>query len=367
MGAHLGRVVFPPKTSRFGLAFPFHTHKNSASTPEENELNELNESVKTMGYRFTIGALLLALCPTAATAQAYPSKTVRLMTGSAPGGGGDLTARAIAQKISEALGQQVIVDNRAGATGMIANQLLSNAPPDGYTLLLQPSSFICISPHLNSKEGWDPKKNVTGIIQVSTYGLVVVVHPSVPAKSMKDLIAIAKSKPGVLNYVTSGVGSNFHLSAEMFKLRANVDMVHVPYRGSTAAVIDLIAGRGDVMFGLVPVLHPFITEGKLRALAFTGKKRNSLLPDVPTVGETLSGYEVESWEGVVAPAGTPRDVIARLNKEIAAAVNSAELRELWKTRGMDTYTGTADEFSARLKADYEGYGALLKRLGVQGG
>ncbi|MGZ5125756.1 MAG: Bug family tripartite tricarboxylate transporter substrate binding protein, partial [Burkholderiales bacterium] len=280
--------------------------------------------IASVACGLSVGALLFALCPALATAQAYPNRPVRLVTGSAAGGGGDLTARAIAQKLSASLGQQVIVDDRPGATGMIANRFVASAPPDGYTILLQPSSFICVSPHLNSTETWDPSKNLTGIIQVSAYGLIVVVHPSVPAKSLKDLIAIAKSKPGVLNYASSGVGSNFHLGAEIFKLRARIDMVHVPYRGSTAAVVDLIAGRADVMFGLVPVLNPYIKEGKLRVIAFTGKTRNALLPDVPTAGETLPGYEVESWEGILAPAGTPRDIIVRLNKEIAAAVNSAE-------------------------------------------
>jgi len=318
-------------------------------------------------------ALLLVLFPVAARAQApaassgpaYPAKPVRLMTGSAPGGGGDLTARAIAQKLTVALRQQVIVDDRPGATGMIANQLLSQSAPDGYTLLLQPSSFVCISPHLNSQDGWDPSKNTAGIIQVSAYGLIVVVHPSVPAKSLKDLIAIARAKPGVLNYATSGVGSNFHIGAEIFKLRTKVNLVHVPYRGSTAAVIDLIAGRADVMFGLVPVLNPYIREGKLRPLAVTARKRNALLPDVPTVAETLAGYDVESWEGVMAPAGTPPSIIGRLNKEIAAAVNSAELRELWKNRGVDTVNSSADEFSAKLRAEYLRYGNLLTRLGVR--
>jgi len=318
-------------------------------------------------------ALLLALLPVAASAQApaassgpvYPAKPVRLMTGSAPGGGGDLTARAIAQKLAVALRQQVIVDDRPGATGMIANQLLSQSAPDGYTLLLQPSSFVCISPHLNSQDGWDPSKNTAGIIQVSAYGLIVVVHPSVPAKSLTDLIAIARAKPGVLNYATSGVGSNFHIGAEIFKLRTKVNLVHVPYRGSTAAVIDLIAGRADVMFGLVPVLNPYIREGKLRPLAVTARKRNALLPDVPTVAETLAGYDVESWEGVMAPAGTPPSIIGRLNREIAAAVNSAELRELWKNRGVDTVSSSADEFSAKLRAEYLRYGNLLTRLGVR--
>ena len=312
------------------------------------------------------GVMIVVLSPAPADAQGYPMKPVRLVTGSAPGGGGDLTARAIAQKLTASLGQQVIVDDRPGATGMIANKSVAAAPPDGYTILLQPSSFICISPHLNSTETWDPSKSLTGIIQVSAYGLIVVVHPSVPAKSVKDLIAIVKSKPGVLNYATSGVGSNFHLAAEIFKLRAKIDMVHVPYRGSTAAVVDLIAGRADVMFGLVPVLNPYVRDGKLRAIAFTGKTRNELLPDLPTVGESLPGYDVESWEGVVAPVGVPREIVSRLNREIREAVNSAELRELWKGRGVATVTSTADELSVKVKGDYERYGELLKRLGVQG-
>lgn len=324
----------------------------------------MNIIIKSYSYFLFSAAMLMVLSPGAASAQPYPVKPVRLMTGSAPGGGGDLTARAIAQKLSPALGQQVIVDDRPGATGMIANQLLSQSAPDGYTMLLQPSSFICVSPHLNSQDGWNPAKNVAGIIQVSAYGLILVVHPSVPAKTVKELVAIAKAKPGILNYASSGVGSNFHIGAEIFKLRTKTNMVHVPYKGSTAAVVDLIAGRADVMFGLVPVLNPYIREGKLRAIAVTGRKRNALLPDVPTIGETLPGYQVESWEGIVAPAATPRALIARLNKEIAAAVNSPELRELWRNRGVDTVTTTPEAFSAMVKEEYERYGDLLKKTGV---
>jgi tripartite-type tricarboxylate transporter receptor subunit TctC len=327
----------------------------------------LNRNGARVACGVCIGALLIALNTHWASAQSYPTKPVRLVTGSAAGGGGDLTARAIAQKLSTSLGQQVIVDDRPGATGMIANRLVASAPPDGYTLLLEPSSFICVSPHLNSTEPWDPSRNLAGIIQVSAYGLIVVVHPSVPAKSIKDLIAIARSKPGLLNYASSGVGSNFHLGAEVFKLRAKIDMLHVPYRGSTAAVVDLLAGRADVMFGLVPVLNPHIKQGRLRAIAFTGRSRNVLLPEVPTVGETLPGYEVESWEGVLAPTGTSREVIVRLNKEIAAAVTSTELRELWKSNGVATVTSTPEELSARVKQEYDRYGDLLRRLGVHGG
>lgn len=309
---------------------------------------------------------LLALAPLAAAAQQYPSKPVRLVTGSAPGGGADQTARAIAQRLTEALNVQVIVDARPGATGMIANQLVSRAAPDGYTLLLQPSSFIAVSPHFNSKEGWDPTKSLAPIIQVSAYGLVVVVHPSVPAKTVKQLIAIARAKPGMLNFASSGVGSNFHLAGELFNLRAKINMLHVPYRGSPAAVIDLISGRADVMFGLVPVLLPYIKDGRLRALAMTGTRRNALLPDIPTVDEAaLPGYEVVSWEGILAPAGTPRELIAKLNSAIAAIMNAPEMKDLWAAKGVETVTGTPEAFAARLREDYVKTGALIKAAGVK--
>jgi len=297
--------------------------------------------------------------------QAFPSKPVRVVTGSAPGGGADLTARAIAQRLTEALGAPIIVDDRPGATGMIANQLVSKAAPDGYTLLLQPSSFVTISPHLNSREGWDPVKNLAPIIQVSAYGLVLVVHPSVPAKTVRELIAVASAKPGVLNFVSSGVGSNFHLAGELFKQRAHIDMVHVPYRGSPAAVVDLISGRGDVMFGLVPVLLPHIKQGRLRALAVTTKQRNALLPATPSVAEALPGYEVASWEGMFAPSGTPQEIVAKLHAAVAAILSRPEMKELWAGNGVEYVSVTTEQFAARLREDYERTGALIKAAGVK--
>jgi tripartite-type tricarboxylate transporter receptor subunit TctC len=311
-------------------------------------------------------ACALALASAAAHAQPYPSKPVRIVTGSAAGGGADITARAIAQKLTESFGNtQFIVDNRSGATGMIANQLVSRAPPDGYTLLLQPSSFVTISAHLNSKEGWDPVKSLTPIIQVSAYGLVLVVHPSVPAKTVKQLIAVATARPGVLNFVSSGIGSNFHLAGELFKLRAKINIVHVPYRGSPAAVIDLISGRGDLLFGLVPVLHPHIKEGRLRALAVTTQKRNALLPDVPAMVEVLPGFEVVSWEGMFAPAGTPQDIVAKLHSTTAAVLAAPDMRESWRSKGVEYVAVTAQQFAEKLREDHERTGALIKAVGVK--
>lgn len=311
-----------------------------------------------------IAALFVA--PGFAPAQSYPSKPVRLLTGSGPGGGADQTSRVLAERLSRVLKEQVVVENRPGATGMIANRLVANAAPDGHTLLLEPSSFVAISPHLNAKDGWDPTKSLAPIIQVSAYGLVLVVHPSVPAKTVKELIALARSQPGVLNFASSGVGSNFHLSAELFKIRAKIDIVHIPYRGSSNALIDLLAGRADLMFGLIPISYPYIRQGKLRALGVTATARNALMPDVPTISEAaLPGFEVLSWEGVFAPVGTPSAIIARLNAEIGAIVNSAEVRKLWVNKGVETVTGTPEDLGNKLKADYTRLGELLTKLKIK--
>lgn len=307
----------------------------------------------------------LFLIPGLTLAQSYPTKPVRLLTGSGAGGGADQTSRVIAQRLSRALNQQIVVENRAGATGMIANRLVSRAAPDGYTLLLEPSSFVAISPHLNAKDGWDPRKRLAPIIQVSSYGLVLVVHPSVPAKTTKQLIALARKQPGVLNFASSGIGSNFHLSAELFRIGAKIDIVHIPYRGSANALIDLLAGRADLMFGLIPISYPYIKQGRLRALAMTAKTRNPLLPNVPTVNESgLPGYEVLSWEGIFAPVGTSPAIINQLNSEIKKIVDSPEARKIWISKGVETVTGTPADLGNKLNADYTRLGALLKRLKI---
>jgi len=302
-----------------------------------------------------------------ALAQSYPVKPVRLFTGSGPGGGSDLTSRTIAERLGKLLGQQVIVESRPGATGMIANRLVAEAPPDGYTLLLEPSSFVAISPHLNAaQDNWDPRKRLAPIIQVSSYGLVLETHPSVPARSVKELVSLAKKQPGVLNFASSGIGSNLHISAELFRIETNIKVTHVPYRSSPGALTDLLAGRADFMFGLIPVSYPFITQGKLRALAVSSATRNSLLPEVPTVAEAglpnLLKFRVLSWEGVFAPAGTPPAIISRLNSEIGKIVQSTEVRKIWDSKGVETVTGTPDDLGKQLEEDYMRVGKLLTEL-----
>lgn len=304
-----------------------------------------------------------------APAQSYPTKPVRLFTGSGPGGGADQTSRVIAERLGKALGQQVIVENRPGATGMIANRLVAGAAADGYTLLLEPSSFVAISPHLNARDNWDPRKQLTPIIQVSSYGLVLETHPSVPARSVKELVNLAKKQPGVLNFASSGIGSNLHISAELFRIETNIKIAHIPYRSSANALVDLLAGRADFMFGLIPVSYPFIKQGKLRALAVSSASRNSLLPDVPTVAEaglpSLAKFRVLSWEGVFAPAGTPPAIIKRLNAEIGKIVESAEVKKIWDLKGVETVTGTPQELGKQLEEDYTRVGKLLTDLKIK--
>jgi len=315
------------------------------------------------------GLVSLGMIASTASAQSYPSKPVRLVTGSGAGGGADLTARVIGERLSKALGQPVVVENLAGATGMIANRTVADAAPDGYTLLLEPSSFIAISPHLNARDGWDPRKKLDPIIQVSSYGLVLETHPSVPAKTVKELVDLAKRRPGVLNFSSSGVGSNLHISAELFRDETGIDIVHVPYRSSAAALVDLLAGRVDFMFGLIPVSYPFIQQGKLRALAVTSATRNPLLPDVPTIAEAgvpkLLKFRVLSWEGVFAPAGTPDAVVKRLNAEIGKIVDSAEVKKIWHEKGVDTVTGAPRDLGKQLDEDYTRVGKLLTDLKIK--
>ncbi len=323
---------------------------------------------KYSGFRGAAVAALFVI-PCLALAQSYPNKPIRLYTGSGPGGGADQTSRVIAERLGKVLGQQVIVENRAGATGMIANRLTTSSAPDGYTLLLEPSSFVAISPHLNAKDGGDPRKLLDPIIQVSSYGLVLETHPSVPAKSVKELVNLAQRQPGVLNFSSSGIGSNLHISAELFRIETNIKVVHVPYRSSSSALIDLLAGRADFMFGLIPVSFPFIKQGKLRALAVTSTTRNTLLPDVPTVAQaglpSLAKFRVLSWEGVFTPAGTPPAIIKRLNAEIGKIVDSAEVKKIWDLKGVETVTGTPEDLGKQLEEDYTRVGKLLIDLKIK--
>lgn len=321
-------------------------------------------------HRFAI--LLSAFLPALASPQgtspaaAYPSKVIRFVTGSSPGGGADLTTRAIQQRLVSALGVQVIVDNRPGVAGMLANDYTAKAAADGYTILLQPGSFVVVSSLLNPKQAWDPLKHLAPVIQVSSYDFVLVAHPSVPATSARQLVAVARSKPGAISFASTGVGSNFHLAGELFKLRSKADMLHVAYRGSPPAIIDLISGRVDTMFIHVVSVQEYIRNGRLRPLAVTGTKRNPLLPNVATIDESaLKGYEIIGYEGVFAPAGTPRDIITKLNQTIGAALSTTEMKEAWTAKAVEFIPNTPEQFTAKLRDDYNKTAALIKAADIK--
>ena len=306
------------------------------------------------------------LLPVVAPAQPFPSKPVRLVTGSQAGGGTDITARAIQQAVAPLLGVPVVIDNRPGTAGMVANDFVAKQPPDGQTLLIQPGSFVTISPQLNASPRWDTMKHLAAVVQVSTYDLVLVAHPSVPARNVKELIAVARAKPGMISFASSGVGSNFQLAGELLKLEAKVDMLHVAYRGSPPAVLDLVAGRVDTMFVHVPTVKGHIDAGRLRALAMTGTRRSALLPQVPTIAESgLKAYEISGIEGIFAPAGTPREIVARLNSVVGSALSTPEMKTSWAAKGIEFVPNTPEQFAAKVQLDYEKTAALIKAADIR--
>lgn len=313
--------------------------------------------------------LALVLTQGAANAQSaadYPARLIRVVTGSAAGGGADIAARQLVPRLSDALKTQIIIDNRPGVAGMIANEFVSRAAPDGYTLLLQPGSFMIVSSILNSKGAWDPNRNLAPVIQIGAYGFVFVVHPSVPARSVKEFIAVAQARPGAITFVSTGVGSNFHLAAELFGIRARVALWHVPYKGSPAAILDLVAGRADATFMQAQSLLPHIRAGKLRVLGVTGPRRNPLLPEAPTIAEAgVRGYEITGTEWLMAPAGTPHSILARLNATVTQLLDTPELKEAWANKGNEFAPGSPEQFADRLQQEYDRIAAVIREAGVK--
>ena len=296
----------------------------------------------------------------------YPSRAIRLIVPAAPGGGTDFTARMIAQKLTESMGQTVIVDNRPGAAGNIGVEIAAKASPDGYTLVMPITSFS-INPHLYAKLPFDTIKDFAPVVLASSAPLFLVINPSVPAKSVSELIAVAKSKPGQLNYANSGNGTTAHLAGELFKKMAGVNLVSVPYKGGGPAVIDLIAGHVQIYFSTIPAALAHVQAGKLRGVAVTATKRVNLIPDVPTVAESdLPGFEVVGWFGIFAPAATPKPIIARLNQEINAVLRTPETQKRFAGEGLIPGSGTPEELGNFLRAELAKWGALIKEAGIQG-
>jgi tripartite-type tricarboxylate transporter receptor subunit TctC len=320
--------------------------------------------------RFTLActhipAVAVVMLSAVAFAQSYPSKPIRLVHGYAAGSAVDVVVRPLAQKLSGALGQPVVVEPRSGATGMIANELVAKSAPDGYTLLAAPSSAMAATPHLY-KLNYAPLRDFAPIIQITAFSFVLVSNPDVPARNVRELIALAQTRPGHLTYGSTGVGSGFHLAGELFCAMAGVKMLHVPYRGGGApAITDLVAGRVNLMWDSPAVVKPQMEAGKLRAIGVTGSRRATALPDVPTIAESgLPGYEMVGWHGIFAPAAAPKDIIVKLNREIAKILGTPEVKELWNTQGMEIVPNTPEQFAARLRSDYKRYESLIKSSGI---
>jgi len=309
--------------------------------------------------------LIAAALASAASAQPYPSKPIRMIVPFTPGGSTDIIARVVAQKLSEAVGVQVLIDNRPGAGGVIGVEVAAKSPPDGYTLVMGHIGTFGVNPSLYKKLPYDPIRDFAPITLVAMVSNLLVVHPSLPAKSVKELIALAKSRPGQLNYGSSGPGGTPHLAVEYLKLMAGVDIVQIPYKGAAPMVVDLIGGHLSLTITGMPPLLPHVKSGKLRALAVASAKRTPLLPELPTIAEAaLPGYEAVSWYGVLAPAAAPGDIIAKLNAEIIKAVARPDAAERLAGEGADPATGTPAQFGAFIKNEIARWAKVIKASGA---
>ena len=296
----------------------------------------------------------------------FPTKSIRLIAPSSAGGPVDVIARIVAQGWSEVLGQQIVIDNRAGAAGMIGAELVARAAPDGYTLLLGFSGPLVIVPQINAATPYDVLKDFAPISLAASAPYVLLVHPSVPAKSVKELVALAKAQPGKLNFSSGGTGTGIHMAGELFKLAAGVQIVHVPYKGAGPGMTALIAGEVNMMFnGLSPAL-PHIKSEKLRALAVGGDKRSPLMPDLPTVSESGFQFNTSGWYGVLAPRNTPQPVVARLHSSLTRALNIPHVKQRLSEIAVDVNASTPEAFSSRLREEMATWGKVVKAAGLKG-
>jgi tripartite-type tricarboxylate transporter receptor subunit TctC len=314
--------------------------------------------------RITFGGLALiavALASMDASAQSYPSRPIHLVVPFPAGGNTDIYARAIAQKLGELLGQRVLIDNRPGAGGSIGGQFVARSAPDGYTLIAGTTSTFGIGPNLYRKAPYDPVRDFTPVILTSLAQNMLVVHPSVPARTVPQLIALARAHPGKLNFASAGVGSSSHVAGELFKSLAKIEMTHIPYKGTTLAVIDLLSGHVDMIFDSLATALPPVRAGRLRALAVTGARRFELMPELPTVSEAgVPNYEVSAWIGILAPAQAPRDVVMRLNGELNKVLQMPDIRKTWADQGAEIGGGSPERLAAHVRSELDKWGRVVR-------
>jgi tripartite-type tricarboxylate transporter receptor subunit TctC len=317
-------------------------------------------------YAGVLGILLAALSGMAMAQSAYPVKPIRLIVAFPPGGSTDIIARLVAQRLSERLGQQVIVDNRGGAGGTIGTEIAARAGADGYTLTMGTTSTHVIAPAAYPNVKYDPVKDFAPITLVASTPYLLVLHPSVPAKSLKDFIALMKSQPGKLNYASAGTGSTTHIAMEMLKLASGTDIVHIPYNGNGPAGTALMGGQVQALFGSMPAVLPHAKSGKMRPIAVGTAKRSSALPDVPTVAESgFPGFEVSLWLGFFAPAGAPQPVLKRLYDELVQIANSPEMKQQFERNGADAVTTTPAQLGKLMKEELAKYTKVIKAANIQ--
>ena len=313
--------------------------------------------------RLLLGSLLAIA--TTVSAQTYPNRPVRVVVPFAPGGATDIVTRVVAQKLSESWGQTVVVDNRAGAGGNIGADIAAKAAPDGYTLLMTSGSIVTANQHMYKKMAFNPEKDLLAVTNVASGPQVIAVNPSFAAKTLKDFIAAAKAKPRALTFGSAGIGTQTHLAAENFLYTAGIDMVHAPYKGEGPAIIDLIGGQIHMVTPNLSAAINFVQSGKLRALAVTSKERSRQLPDVPTAGETLPGFENLGWFGFMAPAGTPKAIVDKVRQDTAKVLQSPETRARFEQLGMVPVGNTPDAFAKAIKEESVHWGKIIRERKLQ--
>ena len=312
-------------------------------------------------------ALMIGICGGASgQTQTWPTKSIRMVIPFPPGGTTDILGRIAAQKLSEALGQQVVPDNRPGAAGNIGAEQVAKAPPDGYTLVTLPGSTLTIHPSLYAKLPFDPLKDFAPVTILAAVPNALVLHPALPVRNLKELIALGKSRPGELNYASTGAGQSTHLSMELFKTMAAVKITHVPYKGSAPAIADLLGGHVPMMFDNMPSALPHVKAGKLRAIAVSTARRSAVAPEIPTVSEAgLPGFEVSVWFAVLAPANTPKEVVDRLNRVLVKALQSADVRERLASQGAEPIGNTPEQFTDQMKRDLAKWAKVVKDANIR--
>ena len=311
-------------------------------------------------------ALTVALVAGTAAAQSFPSKQVRIIVGLAPGGTTDLVSRILAQKLTETWGQNVIVDNRPGASGMIGGDLVAKAAPDGYTLLITPQTSIAVAPALYGKAPYDAAKDFATITLVGSTPLLMVVHPSFPPKTFTEFAVLAKKSGNKLTFGSGGIGSSPHMAGELLSAQLGIRMNHVPYKGENPAIADTIGGQIPIMFANLPVAVPHVKTGKLRGLANTAATRSPLAPEIPTVAESgFKDYAIATWYGFLGPAALPPELIARLQRDVSRIVNQPDNRERLVNMGVDIIANSPDEFAAYLRAEIARYTKIIKDAGIK--